>query len=301
MDIKWGQTEEGNLCRNREGKLLVSAKGLEVFLHPPCIPSGTASAMWLLVSLQPLSVPELPCILLCVSVLSCLVAALLSVWYGLCSHLSWGAHEEFQSKRVSFLKKKGGNTVLFPAGITVHSGVRSWLHAGSAGSGAASTNRAVLGFDNNHCGSVWKGSDLAFGSVHTGSFSDGVCLPQNFVSESPNYLLRKPAEHLFALSAACASRGRRQSFIERLVPCLPHRNYDTVPLFPLLPHFFVLKTCWSCYCSFPDVSREAKAKSWVVENVSWLGIKIYPSLGLFWTGIKSSWELAQSHSWKIPF
>lgn len=299
MDIKWGQTEEGNLCRNRERKLLVSAKGLEVFLHSPCIPSGTASAVWLLVSLQALSVPELPCILLCVSVLSCLVAALLSVW--LCSHLSWGAHEEFQSKRVSFLKKKGGNTVLFPAGTTVHSGVRSWLHAGSAGSGAASTNRAVLGFNNNHCGSVWKGSDLAFGSVHTGSFSDGVCLPQNFVSESPNYLLRKPAEHLFALSAACASRGRRQSFIERLVPCLPHRNYDTVPLFPLLPHFFVLKTCWSCYCSFPDVSREAKAKSWVVENVSWLGIKIYPSLRLFWTGIKSSWELAQSHSWKIPF
>lgn len=25
-----------------------------------------------------------------------------------------------------------------------------------------------------------------------------VCLPQDFVSESPNCLLRKPAEHLFA-------------------------------------------------------------------------------------------------------
>lgn len=69
---------------------------------------------------------------------------MLSVRYGLCSHLSGRAHEEFQSKRVPFPKRKGGNTVLFPAGITVHRGMRSWLHAGLAGSEAASTNRASI-------------------------------------------------------------------------------------------------------------------------------------------------------------
>lgn len=86
--------------------------------------------------------------ILCVSVVSSLVTALLSVWYEPCLHLLWGAHEEFQlglqNEEIQSCSQLG----------SLHSEMQSWLHAGWAGSGAAGANRAVLGFSNNHCSSV---------------------------------------------------------------------------------------------------------------------------------------------------
>lgn len=79
-----------------------------------------------------------------------------------------------------------------------------------------------------------------------------------FYLESPNYLLRKPAERLFPPSAA--SRSRRQGFSERLVPCLLHRNCDTVPLFPLLPHFFLIESLLILILFFPWCFKRGRRK-----------------------------------------
>lgn len=292
MDIKWGKQRREAFAK-KESKLLVTAKGLEVSLH----------LVW-------------DC--LC-RVASGLVAATFSSWAPLCSSACLSGELLGNSIAVSavqaLLASLVGSTWRVSVGVKTErkkcSPVSSWdrhvqrdaelVACWLGSSAAASTNRAVLGFSNNPCSSAWKGSDLAFASVHTGCFSNASCLPQNSVSESPNYLLRKPAD---CLHQACASRGRRQSFSERL--CLPFSTeIDTVPLFPLLPLFFLywelldLDTVFSLM--FQERQKQNTDFSWEVENVSWLGMQVYLSLGLFWTGIKSSWDLAQSHSWKIPF
>lgn len=249
MDIKWGKQRREAFAK-KESKLLVTAKGLEVSLH----------LVW-------------DC--LC-RVASGLVAATFSSWAPLCSSACLSGELLGNSIAVSavqaLLASLVGSTWRVSVGVKTErkkcSPVSSWdrhvqrdaelVACWLGSSAAASTNRAVLGFSNNPCSSAWKGSDLAFASVHTGCFSNASCLPQNSVSESPNYLLRKPAD---CLHQACASRGRRQSFSERLMPSLLHRNWYS-PSFPSSSSFFffVLRTSWSWYCFFPDVSREAEAK-----------------------------------------
>lgn len=253
--------------------------------------SGTACAVWLRVSLQPLSVP-----VFCVS-------QRWAAWWQHCclcgmspACICWGEH--MMSFSWGYKIKK-------------YSPVPSWDHctagcrAGCMLVGLAQEQQVPTGLClASEITSVWKGSDLAFGSVHKGGFSDGFCLPQNFVSESPNYLLMIVCR-AFVCTRCCLCQQRQETKFQWKTRALPSlQKLWIVPLFLLFPHFLYwelvdLDTVLSLM--FKVRQKQNLDFPWVVENVSWPGVQMYPSLGLFCTGIKSSWDLAQSHSWKIPF
>lgn len=247
MDIKWGKQRREAFAK-KESKLLVTAKGLEVSLHLfwDClcrVASGLVAATFS---------SWAPCVLLRVSVVSCLVTALMSVRYRLCLHLLWGAREEFQLG----LKQKERNAVLFPAGIAMCSGMQSWLHAG------------------------WVAQQQ---QVPTGLCLASVTTPAAVLEKVLIWLLQVFTQDVLVmllvflkilyLSRQTISLGSLQIVCTKLVPaeagdkvsvkdlCLPFSTeIDTVPLFPLLHLFFCIENFLILILFFPWCFKRGRSK-----------------------------------------